>query len=751
MRKAWFLAAAWMCAGWVVAQDRAVPGNWAAALASDGQTRVLVTLAAAEGAGPAGLNRLQDDVLQRLSQHQTLDRADVRRLMRYPAMALTVDAAGLKALQQDPAVRRVQPDRLRYASLRDSTYIIGAFQAQGYGLQGLGQAVAVLDTGVDLAHPFLAGATVAEACFSTTTTSNLPGFVWSATSLCPAGVPSATQAGSAQDCADVPGCGHGTHVAGIAVGGSVASGAGVAPAASLIAVKVFSRLDGPDACPFLPAGSACLAAFDSDVLAGLEHVWTLSSTIPVAAVNLSLGSDRHTDFCDDVPDLAPYKTVIDALRAAGIATVIASGNNGWADAVSAPGCISSAITVGSTTKADTLSDFSNNAPMVDLLAPGSAIESAAVGGGFVVADGTSMAAPHVAGAWAIVKASRPQSSVDELERAFETSGLPVADPLVPGLVHPRIQLIDAIALLRREDGLRGRDQDFDGDGRADIFVRQSGTGHTWLYRMDGPAVQGSSFAYALDPQWLIIAVADFNGMGRMDTLLRNTVSGELWIVFMDGPRPTYGGSAGPLPAQWAVAGVGDFDGDGKADILLRQPFTGQLWLYLMNGTTRKASVNAGGLAIDWRVERVADFNGDGRADILIRHRTTGQLWMFLMDGGTRLASLNALALPADWQVVGAADLDGDGKADILARQYPSGRLWLFRMDGATRIGSQPAGGLALPWEIVKLADFDDDGRADMLLRRPDTGQMWMFLMDGATRRASSNLPGAPVPPGWGVQ
>ena len=98
-----------------------------------------------------------------------------------------------------------------------------------------------------------------------------------------------------------------------------------------------------------------------------------------------------------------------------IATVIASGNEYANGQVNAPGCISSAVTVGSTTKANQLSDFSNHSKLVDLLAPGTNIFAAAPGGAYQSLSGTSMATPHVAGAWAVLKQAKPGASVQEIQ------------------------------------------------------------------------------------------------------------------------------------------------------------------------------------------------------------------------------------------------------------------------------------------------------------------------------------------------
>ncbi len=99
-----------------------------------------------------------------------------------------------------------------------------------------------------------------------------------------------------------------------------------------------------------------------------QRVLELSSSFDIAAVNMSLGGpDAFPGHCDD--DLR--KLAIDELRSAGIATVAAAGNEGSDGRVDAPACISSAIAVGSTTKRDRISTFSDHGDIVDLLAPGS--------------------------------------------------------------------------------------------------------------------------------------------------------------------------------------------------------------------------------------------------------------------------------------------------------------------------------------------------------------------------------------------
>ena len=167
------------------------------------------------------------------------------------------------------------------------------------------------------------------------------------------------------------------------------------------------------------------------MLAGLDRVYALRTTFHIASVNLSLASlEIYASSCDAVSP--SFKTVIDDLHTARIASVIAAGNAFSTSGLSMPACISTAVSVGSTTKSDLVSLFSNTASFLALLAPGSSIESSVPvslsnPSGFVYMSGTSMAAPHVAGTWAVLKQRKPGASVREILDILQATGQPVMD------------------------------------------------------------------------------------------------------------------------------------------------------------------------------------------------------------------------------------------------------------------------------------------------------------------------------------
>jgi subtilisin len=366
----------------------------------------------------------------------------------FPLMAVQVGSDGLQTLNSlQGLVTEVVEDSLKWPLLGQSIPLVqadrawsGDFASTPY--DGSGTVIAILDTGVEKTHSFL-GNILEEACFST----NDSGF--GATSLCPGGVETSFAPGSAAPCSSsIFGCNHGTHVAGIAAGDGQYLPQpifGVAKSADLMAIQVFTRFDNPAFCG---SSAPCLAAFDSDIIAGLQRVYDRRTAHNFASVNLSLGGSPSTTFCDS----DPMKPIIDLLRDAGIATVIASGNASFINAISSPACISTAVSVGSTGNGsfgavvDMVSSFSNSASFLSLLAPGAVINSSVPGGGFSIFQGTSMATPHVAGAFAILKQAWPTRTISEMLSALQNTGLPVLDTR-NSITKPRIQILNALQFL----------------------------------------------------------------------------------------------------------------------------------------------------------------------------------------------------------------------------------------------------------------------------------------------------------------
>ncbi len=369
-----------------------------------------------------------------------------------PASVMSLDKNDVQKLRNNPLVKNVYPNGVRRLHLGQSKDIVlsGAAQKQ---FSGAGQAVAILDTGVDRNHIFFQGESgqsrvVSEACY---TLGGLSGFR-EISSICPNRARQQIGEGAGANCTAFafPGCAHGTHVAGIAAGND-----GIANEADIIAINVFTGVRDVfrrDVCG-TGVGRSCVLAFDSDIIRGLERVFSLRNTFNIAAVNMSLGGGRFFSSCDSQNPV--MTNVINRLKSVGIATVISSGNDGFSNSVGFPSCISNAITVGATSdftgdvfgRAVTKDErvfYSNVSDEVDLYAPGTLIRSSIPGNGFENFNGTSMAAPHVAGGFAIVKAASPSLTVDQIEGAFKSVG---PDVVSSGVERKRLSITNALRKL----------------------------------------------------------------------------------------------------------------------------------------------------------------------------------------------------------------------------------------------------------------------------------------------------------------
>lgn len=302
-----------------------------------------------------------------------------------PAAAADLLAGLHRATSNRSAARSAAPDVKVWLDApvealdADSMPQIGAPAAWEAGYTGEGVTVAVLDSGVDQTHPDLDDVVVGARDF--------------------------TGSGTTEDH-----YGHGTHVASIALGSGDASGGtgrGVAPGADLLVGKVLDEF-----------GNGELSA----IIDGME--WAAGEGADV--VNMSLGeAENYTDGTD------PTSVALDTLSARhGTLFVVAAGNAGGYGTVSTPGAASSALTVGAVDDADEVAPFSSRGPRAldqaikpDVTAPGVEILAARAAGTredsgegeYVAWSGTSMAAPHVAGAAAVLKQARPELSGQQLK------------------------------------------------------------------------------------------------------------------------------------------------------------------------------------------------------------------------------------------------------------------------------------------------------------------------------------------------
>lgn len=360
----------------------------------------------------------KQEALQMLARDEAETIEDFDHL---PVMFLKVKSRkALEKLAAQPGVVGIYENQQYSLLLNQSLPLIGQPAVAASGYIGAGTAVAVLDTGVDYTRAAFGDCmAVAPAdCLS------LPQAPSGCRVACVHDFTFADDGALDKN-------GHGTNVSGIV--------AGVAPGAKIIGLDVFE-------------GSG--ASFDV-VAKAINWVIANKAIYNIVAINLSLGVEntKFTGFCP----ASALNFVVSTAKEAGILSVIASGNDGFSNALSDPACVPDAVSVGAvydanlggiswpsvpctdiTTAPDKVACFSNSSSILSILAPGAMITAAGIR-----AAGTSQAAPHVAGAVAVLKSAFPADTADDTVVRMTSTGKLVLDAR-NNIIKPRIDLIAAI-------------------------------------------------------------------------------------------------------------------------------------------------------------------------------------------------------------------------------------------------------------------------------------------------------------------
>ncbi|MBU2523509.1 MAG: S8 family serine peptidase, partial [Nanoarchaeota archaeon] len=340
------------------------------------------------------------------------------RFSSFNGFSAEISSEDLENLKNDDSVEEIFYDRPVHAFLQDSAPLINATptwarNVSGTNITGLGQTVCVIDTGVNYSHPDLGGC-LGNSC------KVLGGYDFVKHNAIP-----------------MDDYGHGTHVAGIiAANGGIK---GIAPDAKLIAIKALDD-----------TGSG----YDSDVIAGIDWCVNNATYFNISVISMSLGADCYyqngtwTGWCYNSSCESSMTAVINNAVSKNITVVIASGNSGNYTYISDPACVQNATSVGATDKNDAIASYSNRGLILDIMAPGSLINSTNLSSPYTVLSGTSMAAPHVAGAIALMQQSRmlelnKKYTVDEIETILKNNGESINDTAT-GIIYSRINVFNSI-------------------------------------------------------------------------------------------------------------------------------------------------------------------------------------------------------------------------------------------------------------------------------------------------------------------
>lgn len=283
-------------------------------------------------------------------------------------------------------------------------------------VNGAGQTIAILDTGIDYTNPVFGAS----------------GF-GSGHKI----VAGANFVDGTSDFMDHSG--HGTAVAAVAAGNGYTYRGhhyqGVASGANIIALKVD---DG--------SGNVSVGSYE----AALGWVIAHKDQYNITAVNISEGgNDKFTSKVSG----SDYGSELAQLKAAGVFVAVSSGNDGWSDGVEYPAADVSAVAVGSVDLNGQISDFSDTGPDMDLLAPGNQVVAPSLNPStqqqnVVYASGTSFSSPITAASSMLLKQISPSATVNDLVATLKNTGTATTDPDT-GATYKAVNVFSAVSITER--------------------------------------------------------------------------------------------------------------------------------------------------------------------------------------------------------------------------------------------------------------------------------------------------------------
>ncbi|MGH2829419.1 MAG: S8 family serine peptidase, partial [Actinomycetota bacterium] len=348
------------------------------------------------------------------ARRRALDASGARRSRTIPGASVEIvsiaagsETAVLETLRRDPAVAAADLDWRRRAfdhvpgEVPWGVQTVRAPQVWS-NVTGRGVTVAIVDSGVDLSHPDLVN--------SIATNTGETGTDESGRDRRTNGIDDDSNQliddwrgwdFAAGDASPLDVVGHGTGVAGVVAAAHDGLGlTGVAPGAKILPVRVLDDEGG---------------GFDSDIIAGIVYAADQGARI----INLSLGAPTYSQ---------AMRSAVDYAAAQGALVVAAAGNGATPSPVVAyPAGYQNVLSVGAINQSGAPAPFSLTGK-VDVAAPGQAVPVARLGGGTEMADGTSFAAPHVAGVVALLAERHPLATGRRLRQITAGTATDVGTP-----------------------------------------------------------------------------------------------------------------------------------------------------------------------------------------------------------------------------------------------------------------------------------------------------------------------------------
>ena len=271
--------------------------------------------------------------------------------------------------------------------------------------------------------------------------------------------------------------------------------------------------------------------------------------------------------------------------------------------------------------------------------------------------------------------------------------------------------------------------DFNADGRSDIFWRHVSNDKTYIWYMNEDGSHTATYTGRFSTDYEPKGTGDFNADGRSDIFWRHVSNDKTYIWYMNADGSHTATYTGRFSTDYEVKATGDYNGDGRSDIFWRHVSNDKTYIWYMNEDGSHTATYTGRFSVDYAPQGTGDFNGDGRSDIFWRHVSNDKTYIWYMNADGSHTATYTGRFSVDYEVKGTGDFNADGRSDIFWRHVSNDKTYIWYMNADGSHTATYTGRFSTDYEVKATGDYNGDGRSDIFWRHVSNDKTYIWYMN----------------------